>query len=63
MGATIIEPRPAPIPFAAIDAYAQRYGVEGHAFDVLLQLVTALDRAYREWETEQAQERAQQRKG
>lgn len=63
MGATIIEPRPAPIPFAAIDAYAKRYGVQGQAFDILLQLVTALDRAYREWEDEQAQERAERRKG
>jgi hypothetical protein len=63
MGATVIEPRPAPIPFSAIDAYAKRYGVQGCAFDTLLQLVTALDRAYREWEGEQAQERAQQRKG
>ncbi len=32
-----------PISFAAIDAYAARFGYEGEAFDELLRLVSAMD--------------------
>lgn len=37
-----------PLPFAAIDTYARRYGIAGTAFDHLLLLVRVLDVAWLE---------------
>lgn len=34
------------IPFSSIDRYAQRHGIEGDSFHVLLRVVRALDTAY-----------------
>jgi hypothetical protein len=57
-GATIIEPRPGRIPFSAIDRYAERYEIEGEAFDLLVDLVNRLDSAFMKWDAEKARERA-----
>jgi len=57
-GATLIEPRPGRIPFAAIDQYARRFGIAGSAFDLMLELIGRLDGAFLEWEAERAKERA-----
>lgn len=39
-----------PIPFTAIDRYADRYGIEGlDAFDALRELIRAMDDAYLTW--------------
>jgi hypothetical protein len=35
-----------PIPFAAIDAYARRYGIQGEAFDALVNAVRAADQVF-----------------
>jgi hypothetical protein len=61
MGATIIEPRPGPIPFSAIDRYARRYDISGSAFDLLVRLVALIDLEYRAIDAEQAKERAARR--
>jgi hypothetical protein len=61
MGATVIEPRPSKIPFLAIDRYAERYGIVGEAFDMLLDLLGVLDTEYLAWDAEQAQTRAERR--
>lgn len=55
------EARPGRIPFAAIDRYAKRFGIEGEAFDLMLALFTPLDETYLAWEREQAEERARAR--
>lgn len=38
-----------PIPFSAIDRYADRYGVESDAFEALRQLIRAMEGAYFAW--------------
>lgn len=57
-GATIIEPRPGRIPFSAIDRYADRYEIDGEAFDLLVELVSRLDSEFMKWDAEKARERA-----
>lgn len=62
MGAlALVEPRPGRIPFAAIDHYAQRYGIEGSGFDLLLTIVGVVDLEYLAIEGEKARERAAQK--
>lgn len=39
-----------PIPFGAIDRYADRYGIEGvDEFDAFRELIRAMDDAYLSW--------------
>lgn len=61
-GATIIESRPRSIPFSSIDRYAQRFGIEGSAFDLLLDLIDKIDGAFLKWDGEQALARAAARR-
>ena len=56
MGGAMMRRQPGPVPFAAIDRYARRYGYEGAAFDELLVLVTAMDEEYLAVAAEQARE-------
>jgi|SRR4051812_19345985 hypothetical protein len=37
-----------PIPFASIDAFARRYGIDGDAFERFRLLIVRLDNAYRQ---------------
>jgi hypothetical protein len=38
-----------PIPWLAIDRYASRYGLIGDDFDRLVEIIQAMDAAYREY--------------
>ncbi len=57
MGAVMITPRAGRIPFAAIDGYARRFGIDGAGFDLLIDLVGKLDAEFMKWEAEKARER------
>jgi hypothetical protein len=35
-----------PLPFAAMDAYASRYGITGEEFEIFVRLITAMDSEY-----------------
>jgi len=35
-----------PIPFASLDRYATRYGIEGADFEVFVKLIAAMDAAF-----------------
>lgn len=42
-----------PIPWTAIDRYAERHGIDGERFDELERYIKAIDAAYLEWQSEQ----------
>jgi len=48
--------------FTAMDRYASRYGIGGCAFDIFVQLVTAMDDEYLAYEYERQKAEAERRK-
>lgn len=51
-----------PLPFSSIDRYAKRYGIAGRAFDILHELLYALDGVHLEIVAEKQKEEEARRK-
>ena len=47
---------PGPIPWTAVDRYAERHGYSGEGFTYLLQMVRAMDAVYLEHSRRKARE-------
>jgi hypothetical protein len=52
MGGMILQSVPGRIPFSAVHGYAQRFGIIGEDFDLLIALIQPLDLEYLEWDRE-----------
>lgn len=52
---------PRRIPYSVIEIYAERRGIEGSAFDLLVELLDVIDAEYLAIEGEKAKERAAQK--
>lgn len=46
------------IPWTAVDRYAQRYDLTDDEFDVLWDVLTAMDAAYLEWSNKESEKKA-----
>ena len=62
MGGVILPPRPGRIPFTSVNAYADRYEIEGQAFDTFVILIEAMDREYVAWEIQRVKEQVERSK-